>query len=153
MGGSTSRSTSCVLDSLVVNPPMEAASRRERRRAERQERKEHKDREKQQQKRTTILRNSLLSLIGFILLAGGTYWGYGKWASGSPAEFAASMGNRHIRQFEIGLTRYNSDPPTSGPQLTAPIPGPCIVGRISYCFSLRVHLDAAAERVFPAGSR
>ena len=36
---------------------------------------------------------------------------------GSPGQFVPSLGNRHVGPSEVGLTTYNSDPPSSGPHL------------------------------------
>lgn len=57
----------------------------------------------------------LVYLIGSLLLLGAGYWAYGQWETGSQGEFVPSMGNRHVGPHEVGLTKYNSDPPTSGP--------------------------------------
>jgi hypothetical protein len=98
---------------------MEQLSRKERRRAERQTRKERI--EKQREKRRTFewVQKLLISLTGAALVVGLGYWAYGKWTTGWPGEFVPSLGNRHIDPSEVGLIKYNSDPPTSGPHLPA----------------------------------
>jgi hypothetical protein len=96
---------------------MEQLSRQERRRAERHTRKEQKQKGKARQKMTARAQKLLFYLIGAMLLVGAGYWAYGQWATDSPGEFVASMGNRHVGPLEVGLTKYNSDPPTSGPHL------------------------------------
>ena len=98
---------------------MEHLSRQERRRAERQARKEQKQKEKTKQKITARAQKLLFYLVGTLLLVGAGYWAYGQWATGSRGEFVASLGNRHVGPHEVGLTKYNSDPPTSGPHLPA----------------------------------
>lgn len=97
--------------------PPEQLSRKERRRAERQARKEHKQREQEKNKRASRLQKLLLYIVGTLLLVGVGYWAYGQWRTGSPGEFVPSMGNRHVGPSQVGLTTYNSDPPTSGPHL------------------------------------
>jgi len=95
----------------------EPLSRKERRKAERQVKKERNQKERERQKIFAWARRLLFYLVGILLLAGAGYWSYGKWASGSPEKFVRSMGNQHIGPGGIGLTVYNSDPPTSGPHL------------------------------------
>jgi hypothetical protein len=95
----------------------EQISRTERRRAERQARKDIQQREKQKKKVASAAQTAIVYLVGALLLAGAGYWAYGKWSAGSPGEFVKSLGNRHIAEAEVGLTTYNSNPPTSGPHL------------------------------------
>jgi hypothetical protein len=95
----------------------EPISRTERRRAERQARKDIQQREKQKKKVASAAQTAIVYLVGALLLAGAGYWAYGKWSAGSPGEFVKSLGNRHLSDAEVGLTTYNSDPPTSGPHL------------------------------------
>ena len=64
-----------------------------------------------------MAQKALVFAIGALLVAGAGYWGYHRWSQGWPGQFVASLGNRHIAENEVGLTRYNSDPPTSGPHL------------------------------------
>lgn len=94
---------------------MAQLSRKERRRAERQARREQQQKGKARQKTTALAQKLLFYLIGSLLLLGAGYWAYGQWSTGSPGEFVPSMGNRHVGPQEAGLTKYNSDPPTSGP--------------------------------------
>ena len=96
---------------------METLSRKERRKAERQARKEQSQKGKEKQRRVAWAQKLFFYLAGFLLLAGAGYWAYGRWTTGSPGEFVASLGNRHIAPTEMGLVTYNSDPPTSGPHL------------------------------------
>lgn len=98
---------------------MEQLSRKERRRADRQARRGQKQKEKTRQKITARAQKLVFYLIGSLLLLGAGYWAYGQWSTGSPGEFVPSMGNRHVGSHEVGLTKYNSDPPTSGPHLPA----------------------------------
>lgn len=96
---------------------MATLSRTERRKAERQARREQGQKEKEKRQRVTRAQRWIVSLSGLLLLVGVGYWAYGLWTSGSPGEFVPSLGNRHVGPFEVGLTTYNSDPPTSGPHL------------------------------------
>jgi hypothetical protein len=96
---------------------MTAGSRTERRKAERQAKKETREKERRKHQAASMAQKALIFAIGALLVAGAGYWGYRRWSQGSPGQFVASMGNRHIAQAEVGLTRYNSDPPTSGPHL------------------------------------
>lgn len=94
---------------------MEGLSRKERRKAERELKRAQNQREREKQRRAGALKKWLSYLLGVLLLAGAGYWAYGRWGSGLPGEFVPSLGNRHLGPFEIGITQYNSDPPTSGP--------------------------------------
>lgn len=38
-------------------------------------------------------------------------------ANVSPGQFVPSLGNSHVSETGVGITKYNSDPPTSGPHL------------------------------------
>ena len=96
---------------------MEQDSRQERRHAERQRRKGQKQKEKERRKGKKQLQRSLSYLIGILFLTGAGYWAYTNWATTPTGEFIRSMGNRHITSSQVGLTTYNSDPPTSGPHL------------------------------------
>jgi hypothetical protein len=96
---------------------MEQPSRTERRRAERQAKKERGQKEKGKQKRVAQARKALFYLLALLFLGGLGYWAYGQWLGGSPGQFVPSLGNRHVGPSEVGLTTYNSDPPTSGPHL------------------------------------
>jgi hypothetical protein len=95
----------------------EQISRTERRRAERQSKKDSLQKQKQKKKVVSAAQTAIVYLVGALLLAGAGYWAYGKWSAGSPGEFVKSLGNRHIAEAEVGLTTYNSSPPTSGPHL------------------------------------
>ena len=92
-------------------------SRTERRRAERVARKDLKQKEKAKRKMAAWIQRVALYSVGILILAGASYWAYGQWTGGSPGQFVSSMGNRHVSPAEVGLTTYNSDPPTSGPHL------------------------------------
>ena len=98
---------------------METLSRKERRKAGRQARREESQKEREKRERATKVQRLLLYLVGLLLLAGAGYWIYGRPASGSPGDFVASLGNRHIAPMEMGLTQYTSEPPTSGPHFAA----------------------------------
>ncbi|MBI2985753.1 MAG: DUF3105 domain-containing protein [Deltaproteobacteria bacterium] len=98
---------------------METLSRKERRKAERQAKREQSQKEKEKHERAAKLQKAVLYLVGLLLLAGVGYWAYGLWASGPVGEFVPSLGNRHIAPMEMGLTQYNSEPPTSGPHFAA----------------------------------
>jgi hypothetical protein len=93
----------------------EKTGRKERRRAERRAQKEQ--RKKQKQRRLPNIGKPLAYAASVLLVAAAGYWGYAEWSSGAPGEHFPSMGNRHIAPSAIGLTTYNSDPPTSGPHL------------------------------------
>lgn len=97
---------------------MEQLSRKERRKTERQSRKGQTQKERGKHKRASRLQKLLSYLVGLSLLGGVGYWGYVHWMNRPQVEFVPSMGNRHIiSSSEVGLTIYNSDPPTSGPHL------------------------------------
>ncbi len=96
---------------------MKQQSRAERRKAERQATKERNQKEKVKRKRVSRVQKLLFYLVGTSLLVGVGYWAYGQWGTGSPGEFVPSEGNRHVGPSEVGLTKYKSDPPTSGPHL------------------------------------
>ncbi len=96
---------------------MEQGSRQERRHAERERRKEQKQKEKERRKGKKQLQRFLSYLIGILLLAGAGFWAYTNWETNPAGEFIRSLGNRHITSSRVGLTTYNSDPPTSGPHL------------------------------------
>jgi hypothetical protein len=96
---------------------MAELSRTERRRTARQTRKDSQQKQKQKKKITSTAQMAALYLIGALIIAGAGYWAYVKWNKGSPGEFVKSLGNRHISESEVGLIKYNSDPPTSGPHL------------------------------------
>ena len=100
-----------------MTPMPEQMSRTERRRAERQARKESRQKEQQKKKLASTAQRAVVYLVGVLLLAGASYWGYGQWSAGSPGQFVKSLGNRHLAATEVGLATYNSDPPTSGPHL------------------------------------
>lgn len=96
---------------------MAAVSRTERRKAERQAKKETREKERRKHQATSMAQKALVFAIAALFIAAAGYWGYRRWSQESPGQFVASLGNRHIAQNEVGLTRYNSDPPTSGPHL------------------------------------
>ena len=96
---------------------MEALSRKERRKAERELKRVQSQQEREKQRRAAAIQRWLAYFVGVLLLAGVGYWAYGRWAGGLPGEFLPSLGNRHLGPLEIGITQYNSDPPTSGPHL------------------------------------
>ena len=96
---------------------MEPLSRKERRRAERQAKREQSQKEKERHQRRAWVQRFVFYLAGILLIGGVGYWIYGQWSAGSPGVFVASLGNRHLGPLEVGLTAYNSDPPTSGPHL------------------------------------
>lgn len=95
----------------------EQTSRRERRRAERQARRERRQKEREKREWSIRIQRLVVYFAGILILLGVGYWAYGQWTTGSAGEFVASLGNRHIAPSEVGLVRYNSDPPTSGPHL------------------------------------
>ncbi len=96
---------------------MEQSSRQERRHAERQRRKEQKQKEKERRIGKKQIQRLLSYLIGILLLAGVGYWAGTNWATTPTGEFIRSKGNRHITSSQVGITTYNSEPPTSGPHL------------------------------------
>ncbi|HEY2988178.1 MAG TPA: DUF3105 domain-containing protein [Candidatus Binatia bacterium] len=95
----------------------EQTSRTERRRTERQAKKDGLQKQKQKKKLASTAQNLVVYLVAVLLVAGVGYWAYVKWRTGYPGDFVKSLGNRHISQGEVGLTTYNSDPPSSGPHL------------------------------------
>jgi hypothetical protein len=95
----------------------EQISRTERRRAERLAKKTEREKKEARQKIATRLQKAIFYLVAVVLVAGAGYWGYNRWVTGSPGQFVPSLGNRHLSEAEIGLSNYNSDPPTSGPHL------------------------------------
>ncbi|HEY1371118.1 MAG TPA: DUF3105 domain-containing protein [Candidatus Binatia bacterium] len=96
---------------------MAEASRTERRKAERQAKKQVRDKERRKHQAASMAQKAIAFAIVALLVAGAGFWGYRRWMQGSPGQFVSSLGNRHIMEAEVGLTRYNSDPPTSGPHL------------------------------------
>jgi len=96
---------------------MEQLSRTERRKVERQAKKERNQKEREKQKRAAQAKKILFYLLAAALLGGLGYWAYDQWMGGSPGQFVPSLGNRHVGPSEVGLTTYNSDPPSSGPHL------------------------------------
>ncbi len=98
---------------------MEQGSRQERRHAERQRKKEQNQKEKERRKGKKQLQRFLSYLMGILLLAGAGFWAYTNWETNPAGEFIRSLGNRHITSSRVGLTTYNSDPPTSGPHLSS----------------------------------
>jgi hypothetical protein len=96
---------------------MTEMSRTERRRIERQARKENRHQVQHKKRTASVAQRSVIYVVGALLLAGAGYWGYARFSEASPGQFVKSLGNRHISQTELGLTTYNSDPPTSGPHV------------------------------------
>jgi hypothetical protein len=96
---------------------MAEVSRTERRKAERQAKRQVRDKERRKHQAASMAQKAIAFAIVALLVAGAGFWGYRRWSQGSPGQFVASLGNRHIMEAEVGLTRYNSDPPTSGPHL------------------------------------
>lgn len=93
----------------------EEMSRTERRRAAREAKQAEKERAKGKQKAAQLTQKIVVYGVAALLVAGVAYWGYGRLNTGSPGDFIPSLGNRHVSEAEAGLTKYNSDPPTSGP--------------------------------------
>ncbi|HTM08992.1 MAG TPA: DUF3105 domain-containing protein [Verrucomicrobiae bacterium] len=93
----------------------EQLNRTQRRRAERQVKKDTRVKERQKQHAVSTAQKAIVFAIAALFLAGAGYWGYSRWKEGSPGQFVPSMGNRHVDPSEVGLTKYNSDPPSSGP--------------------------------------
>ena len=93
----------------------EEMSRTERRRAAREAKQAEREKAKGKQKATALTQKVVVYSVAALLAAGVAYWGYGKLSAGSPGEFFPSQGNLHVSEAEAGLTKYNSDPPTSGP--------------------------------------
>ena len=83
----------------------------------REARKERVRQEKEKETRSGRLRQFFLVLVAVVILGALGYWAYAQWTNGSPGEFVPSLGNRHVGPTVVGLTTYNSDPPTSGPHL------------------------------------
>ncbi len=94
---------------------MEHQSRQERRRNARQIKKEERQKEKAKRKGARLLTRIFVTLIGIVLISAAGYWIFKDQATGPMGEFVPSLGNRHITRNQIGLTNYNSNPPTSGP--------------------------------------
>jgi hypothetical protein len=92
-------------------------NRTERRRADRQAKKGVRVKERHKQQTVSAAQKALVFAIAALLVAGAGYWAYARWKEGSPGQYFSSMGNRHITPGEVGLTKYNSDPPTSGPHV------------------------------------
>ena len=93
----------------------EEMSRTERRRAAREAKQAEREKTKGKQKAAALTQKVVVYGVAALLAAGVAYWGYGKLSAGSPGEFFPSQGNLHVSEAEAGLTKYNSDPPTSGP--------------------------------------
>jgi len=96
---------------------MAEVSRTERRKAGRQSRKERKQKGKETHRRAARVQKLSVYVIGLLLFAGAGYWGYSHRSTEAPGDFVPTMGNRHITPGQIGLSVYNSNPPTSGPHL------------------------------------
>ena len=96
---------------------MAEQTRTERRRAEREAKKEARQKIRHKKQATSMGQKAAIFMVAALLLAGIGYWAYNRWSEGSPGQFVSSMGNRHIGQEEVGLIKYNSDPPTSGPHV------------------------------------
>lgn len=92
----------------------EPMSRTERRRAEREAKKNNQQRQK---KKRSPAEKAVILVVTALLLGGGGYWIYRRAIAATPGQFVASLGNRHVSQAEVGVNKYNSDPPTSGPHL------------------------------------
>jgi Protein of unknown function (DUF3105) len=96
---------------------MAEMSRTERRRIQRQARKENRHEAQHKKKTASAAQRAVIYVVGALLVAGAGYWVYGRWSEGSPGQFVKSLGNRHVSESEVGLTTYNSDPPSSGPHV------------------------------------
>lgn len=96
---------------------MAEMSRTERRRIERQAKKEIRHEAQHKKKTASAAQRAVICVVGALLVAGAGYWVYGRWSEGSPGQFVKSLGNRHVSESEVGLTTYNSDPPSSGPHV------------------------------------
>ncbi|HEX9445900.1 MAG TPA: DUF3105 domain-containing protein [Candidatus Binatia bacterium] len=96
---------------------MAEISRTQRRRAEREAKKEGRQKSRHKRQTTSLAQKAAVFAVAALLLAGIGYWAYSRWSEGSPGQFVKSLGNRHITQGELGLTKYNSDPPSSGPHV------------------------------------
>jgi len=95
----------------------EPLSRTDRRRADRQVKKDARQKQRQKQQTVSLAQKAVVFAIVALFVGGAGYWAYARWKEGSPGQFVSSMGNRHISSAEVGLTKYNSDPPTSGPHV------------------------------------
>jgi hypothetical protein len=96
-------------------PTPEEMSRTERKRAAREAKQAEKEKAEGKQKAAHLTQKVAVYGVAILLAAGVAYWGYGRLNAGSPGEFIPSLGNLHVSEAEAGLTKYNSDPPTSGP--------------------------------------
>jgi len=96
----------------------EEMSRTERKRAAREAKQTEKKNAKGKQKAAQVTQKVVVYSVVALLVAGVAYWGYARLSAGSPGEFTPSLGNRHVTEAEAGLTKYNSDPPTSGPHFS-----------------------------------
>jgi hypothetical protein len=90
-------------------------SRTERKRAAREAKQAEREKAKGKQTAAQLTQKVVVYGVAALLVAGVAYWGYDRLNAGSPGEFIPSLGNRHVSEVEAGLTKYNSDPPTSGP--------------------------------------
>src|SRR5258706_14283645 len=102
---------------------MAEISRTQRRRAEREAKKEGRQKSRHKRQTTSLAQKAAVFAVAALLLAGIGYWAYSRWSEGSPGQFVKSLGNRHITQGELGLTKDKSDPPPSRPH-TAQNPPP-----------------------------
>ena len=93
----------------------EEMSRTERRRAAREAKQAEREKVKGKQKAAGLIQKAAVYGVVALLVAGVAYWAYAKLSAGSPGEFFPNQGNLHVSEAEAGLTKYNSDPPTSGP--------------------------------------
>lgn len=96
---------------------MAEQTRTQRRRADREAKKEGRQKIRHKKQATSLAQKAAIFTVAALLAAGIGYWAYNRWSEGSPGQFFPSMGNRHITEGEVGLTKYNSDPPTSGPHV------------------------------------
>ncbi|HEX2386294.1 MAG TPA: DUF3105 domain-containing protein [Candidatus Binatia bacterium] len=92
-------------------------SRTDRRRADRQAKKDTRQKTRQKQQSVSMAQKAVVFAIVALFVGGAGFWAYARWKEGSPGQYVTSMGNRHVTPQEIGLTKYNSDPPTSGPHV------------------------------------
>src|SRR5437764_856952 len=95
----------------------EPLSRTQRRRADRQAKKDTRLKVRHKQQTVSLAQKAVVFAIVALFVAGAGYWAYARWKEGSPGQYVTSMGNRHVAPAEVGLTKYNSDPPTSGPHV------------------------------------